>query len=69
MESRGAAAREKGGRRVDWYEVSWLTRRNNGSKLAREVGVSSHHRAVNPPLSLSLSPICRGEGSNYFIVS
>lgn len=53
MESRGAAAREKGGRRVDWYEVSWLTRRNNGSKLAREVGVSSHHRAVNPPLSLS----------------
>lgn len=53
VESRGAAAREKGGRRVDWYEVSWLTRRNNGSKLAREVGVSSHHRAVNPPLSLS----------------
>lgn len=60
VESRGAAAREKGGRRVDWYEVSWLTRRNNGSKLAREVGVSSHHRAVNPPLSLS--PICRGGG-------
>lgn len=68
MESRGAAAREKGGRRVDWYEVSWLTRRNNGSKLAREVGVSSHHRAVNPPLSLSLR-FAGGEGSNYFIVS
>lgn len=67
MESRGAAAREKGGRRVDWYEVSWLTRRNNGSKLAREVGVSSHHRAVNPPLSLS--DMQGGEGSNYFIVS
>lgn len=44
--------REKGGRRVDWYEVSWLTRRNNGSKLAREVGVGSHHRVVNPLLSL-----------------
>ena len=46
--------REKGGRRVNWYEVSWLTRRNNGSKLAREVGVGSHHRVVNPLLSLLL---------------
>lgn len=59
---RRAGTREKGGHRVDWYEVSWLTRRNNGSKLAREVGVSSHHRVVNPPH-------CGGEGPNYFIVS
>ena len=27
---------------VDCYEVSWLTQRNNGTKLVREVGASWH---------------------------
>lgn len=65
--------REKREGRVDCYEVSWLTRRNNGRKLAREVGVSWHQGVA--ALAEDSGGAARGRsrprsrGSNYFIVS